>query len=101
MQLSHPRAFYQHSPRVISARRIDFLGSAARQRLLAIASAFDLRGAPIEKWSSSTSLVRKRSMRLNRRPAPGDAADGGGRQKVWRTSTHPVRSRTQSQDVVS
>ena len=37
------------------------VGSAARQRLLAIASAFDLSGAPIGKWSSSTSLVRKRS----------------------------------------
>jgi hypothetical protein len=38
-----------------------FLGSAARQRLLAIASAFDLNGPPHEKLSSSTSLVRKRS----------------------------------------
>jgi len=37
-----------------------FLGSAARQRLLAIAAGFDLSGAPIEKWSSSTSLVRRR-----------------------------------------
>jgi hypothetical protein len=28
---------------------------------MAIVSAFDLSGAPIGKWSSSTSLVRKRS----------------------------------------
>ena len=40
-------------------RQVDFLGSAAKQRLLAIASVFDLSRAPIEKWSSSTSLVRK------------------------------------------
>jgi hypothetical protein len=33
--------------------------SAARQRLLQIASAFDLSGAPIGKSSFSTSLVRK------------------------------------------
>ena len=38
-----------------------FLGSAAKQRLMAIVSAFDLNGAPIEKWSSSTSLVREKA----------------------------------------
>jgi hypothetical protein len=47
-----------------------FLGSAARQRLLAIASAFDLNGAQIGKSSSSTSLVRKRSIRSNQVPRP-------------------------------
>src|SRR5713226_8005512 len=36
------------------------LGSAARQRLLAIASVFDLSGAPSGSWSSSSSLVRRR-----------------------------------------
>ncbi len=34
--------------------------SAARQRLLALASAFDLGRAPVENWSTSTSLVRRR-----------------------------------------
>jgi len=37
-----------------------FLGSAARQRLLAIAAEFDLSEAPIGKGSSSSSLVRRR-----------------------------------------
>lgn len=32
-------------------------------------------------------------------PRPSDGAGGGGRQKVWRISTHPVRSRTQSHSV--
>jgi len=41
-------------------RRIDFLGTAARQRLLPIASAFDLSGAPSGNWSTSPSLVRRR-----------------------------------------
>jgi hypothetical protein len=36
------------------------IGSAAGQPLIAIASAFDLSGAPIGHWSSSTSLVRRR-----------------------------------------
>jgi hypothetical protein len=37
-------------------RRLDLLGSAARQRFLAIAAAFDLSGAPIGKSSLSISL---------------------------------------------
>ena len=41
------------------SRRRGFIGSAAMQRLLAIASAFDLSGAPIGNWSNSSSLVRK------------------------------------------
>ena len=51
-----------------------FLGSAARQRLLAIAAGFDLRRAPIGKWSSSTSLVRKRSPVRIRAWAPNSIA---------------------------
>jgi hypothetical protein len=46
------------------------IGSAARQRLMVIAAAFDLSGAPIGNWSSSTSLVRKRSIRSNQVPRP-------------------------------
>src|SRR6266851_3787114 len=49
----------RNAPGVFHGRRVDSLGSAARQRLLQITSAVDLSGAPIEKSSSSTSLVRK------------------------------------------
>jgi hypothetical protein len=77
------------------------LGSAARQRLLAIASAFDLSGAQSGNWPASISLVRKRSMRSNHFRRPSNVNCGVvGRQKVWRTSTHPVRRRTQSRGVV-
>ena len=39
-------------------------------------------------------------MRSNQGPARPGMLPGGGRQKVWRISTHPVRSRTQSLGVV-
>jgi len=43
------------------AKTWHFLGSAAGQRLLAIAFAFDLIGAPIGKCSSSTSLSKEKA----------------------------------------
>ncbi len=49
---------------------------------------------------SEGHLVRKRSMRSNHFRRPSNVNRGVGRQKVWRTSTHPVRSRTQSRGVV-
>jgi hypothetical protein len=52
-----------------------FLGSAARQRLLAIASAFDLSGAPIGDFVHSTSLVSKRDRGPTQRHAPSQRVD--------------------------
>src|SRR5216684_5395442 len=58
----------------VHSRRSDFLGSAARQRLLAIAFAFDLSGDPIGKWYFSTSLVRRRPAVRVRPWAPNSIA---------------------------
>src|ERR1700680_1995685 len=64
----------RNAPGVFRSRRGGFLGSAARQRLLAIVAGFDLSGAPIGNWSLSISLVRRRPAVRVRPWAPNSIA---------------------------
>ena len=79
------------------SRRRGFIGSAAMQRLLAIASAFDLSGAPIGNWSNSSSLVRRRPAVRVRPWAPNSGAPGS----VFRLTSSGCPDTTRSKVSIS